>query len=265
MAGSLDTQYNKKINDIKVKKTFTAPLSAIYVEPGFNIRFGEITESSVQELMQAYLAGHPIPPIVIEVQSDDRLKVTAGHRRYTALTALVKAGHTQFERVEVRHMNGSEVDIIRFMVGENGHGRTNLNAVDLAVACKKLADLQHTPGQIAKLLDFSESKVVYHLTIAKMSEQVKTAIVEGKIAADLAVEVFRKSGDDGVMALINGTSTGGKVTRASANLWRPSMGKSVVSLFREVQVQKTDTGVTLTLNSEQWEKIQSAVDALGVE
>lgn len=260
---SLDTLYVKKTGpDLKVKKTFTAPLASLYVEPGFNIRHGEITPESVSELCYAYMSGAPIPPIVVEVQPNHRLKIIAGHRRYVALTTLVNDGNLQFERVELKHIDTDPASVIQFMVGENGHGRTNLNAVDLAIACQKLHNLGLNPAQIAATLSFSESKVNYHLTIAKMSDEVKQAIIDGLIAADFAADIFRKSGDAGVLAVLQ---PGEKVTRKSSGLWRPSMGKSVVSLFADVTAQITDNTVNISMTVEQWEKVQEAVKALGKE
>lgn len=262
---SLDTLYNKKQNDLKVKKVFTGLLADLYVEPGFNIRFGEITAESVAPLMSAYLMGQPIPPIVVEIQPDNRMKIIAGHRRYKALNALVAEGYEQFSRVELRHIDTDPSSVIQYMVGENGHGRTNLSAVDLSVACQKLADLDNSASQIAALLSFSESKVNYYLLIAKMSPEVKQAITDGKIAADFAAELFRKSGDAGVMAVINGAEPDKKVTRASVKMWRPSMGKSVVSVLKGASVHFTDNNAVITVNADDWEKVKEAIAALGGE
>jgi hypothetical protein len=262
---SLDTLYNRKENELKVKKVFTGLLADLYIEPGFNIRFGEITADDVSPLRSAYLSGRPIPPIVVEIQPDGRMKIIAGHRRHKALSLLVAEGYEQFSRVELRHIDTDAASVVQYMVGENGHGRTNLNAVDLSIACQKLSELGNKPSQIASLLSFGESKVVYHLTIAKMSDEVKQAIIDGKIAADLAAEIFRKSGDAGVMSVIGGAEPGKKVTRAGANLWRPSMGKSVVSLLSGAAVHITDSNVSITVSTDEWERIKEAVEALGVK
>lgn len=261
---SLHTLYKKADTrgDIKVKKEFTVLLKDMYIEDGFNVRYGEITVDSVEGLIKAYLSGQPIPPIVIEPQPDNRFKVIGGHRRFTALTHIVNTlGHTEFERVEVNGINCSEADTIKYMVGENS-GK-NLNAVDLAIACGKLRDLNLTPAEIGSELGFSESKVNYHLTINKMSDEVKTLIIDGLIAADFAADIFRKKGNQGVLDIVAGKSDGKKVTRANSGLWRPSMGKSVVGLFRDVSAHISDNNATITMSVEQWEEVQKAVKALG--
>lgn len=263
---SLDTLYKKPETrgDIKVKKVFTAPLSDLYVEDGFNIRHGEITVESVQGLITAYMTGEPIPPIVVSVQPDSRLKIIAGHRRFTALTHIVNTlGQTEFERVELRSINSDDVGTIKYMVGENS-GK-NLNAVDMALACGKLRDLGLTPAQIAEELSFSESKVNYHLTIDKMSDDVKQLIIDGKIAADLAAERFRKAGDKAVVDLVEGNTSEKKVTRANAGLWRPSMGKSIVNMLGTVKAQVHNDEVNVTMSVDEWNEIQEAVKALNKE
>lgn len=264
---SLDSIYkNKEVRDqldLKVKKSFTTELSNLYVEEGFNVRYGEITFESVRDLMNAYLDGQPIAPIVVEVQPDNRLKVIAGHRRFTALTQLVNIGHSEFNRVLVDCIKADEVGVIKFMVGENS-GK-NLNAVDMALVCGKLKALGLKPSSIASELNFSESKVNYHLTIDKMSDEVKQLILDDKIAADFAADIFRKKGDKGVLDIVNGTGDSNKkVTRANSGMWRPSMGKSVVSMFADIEAHVTDNNVSLTMSVEQYEEIQKAVKALGV-
>lgn len=203
---SLDTVYKDKEAreqlNLKVKKSFTTDLDNLYIEDGFNVRYGELTVESVAELKQAYLDGQPIPPIVVEVQPDNRLKVIAGHRRYTALTSLVNDGHDVFKRVLVDYIREDPINLIKYMVGENS-GK-NLNAVDIALVCGKLKDLGLKTPAIAANLNYSESKVNYHLTINKMSDEVKQLILSDKIAADLAADIFRKKGDKGVLDIVNG-------------------------------------------------------------
>lgn len=262
---TLDTLYAKKIrDDIRVKKTFTAPLSALYVEDSFNIRFADITAESVENLIEAYRNDAPVPPIVVEVQDDNRLKIIAGHRRFKAIsTLLAETLDDKYSRVEVRGWTVEDTEkTIVYMVGENGHGAVNLNAVDLSIACQKLSDLGNSAARIAELLNFSEPKVVYHLTIAKMCDEVKQAIVAGNIAADFAAELFRKGGDEAVLAVLNKAS-GAKATRSNSGCWRPSMGKSVVSVLSEAECYDDGKGgVTVYLDAEAWSKVQEAMNAL---
>lgn len=262
---SLDTLYKKAETrgDIKVKKVFTAPLGDLYIEDGFNIRHGDITVESVESLITAYMTGEPIPPIVVEVQPDNRLKIIAGHRRFTALTHIVNVmGREEFKRVELRSIKSDPASVIKYMVGENS-GKS-LNAVDMAIACSKLSELGLKPSEIGSELNYSESKVNYHLTIAKMSDEVKSLIINGKIAGDFAADIFRKKGDQGVIDVVNGV-VGKKATRANSGLWRPSMGKSVVSMFSDVSAQVNDNIATISMSVEQWEEIQKAVTALNKE
>lgn len=263
---SLDTVYKDKEAreqlNLKVKKSFTTDLDNLYIEDGFNVRYGELTVESVAELKQAYLDGQPIPPIVVEVQPDNRLKVIAGHRRYTALTSLVNDGHDVFKRVLVDYIREDPINLIKYMVGENS-GK-NLNAVDIALVCGKLKDLGLKTPAIAANLNYSESKVNYHLTINKMSDEVKQLILSDKIAADLAADIFRKKGDKGVLDIVNGTGEK-KVTRANSGIWRPTMGKAVVNMFTDdnVEVLESDQNFTnLKIPTSDYEKIIEAVKAL---
>ena len=48
-----------------VNKTYTVPLSELYVEPGLNIR--EIDQDHVAEFRDAFIAGESVPPLDVQV------------------------------------------------------------------------------------------------------------------------------------------------------------------------------------------------------
>lgn len=242
---------------IKSVDSFTVPFDKLVIEPGHNVRYAEITDESVADLVEAYKAGEPIPPLVVKAYNTGTFVIDAGHRRHKALSQLQHL--EEFQRVQVMGNTLNPIETILFMVGENS-GK-NLNAVDMSVVCGKLRDLDLSPLEIAQRLSVSESKVNYHLTIAKMSDTVKQAILDDRIAADFAVEIFRKSGDQGVLDIIDGKAE--KVTRKSAGAWRPSMGKTIVTeLFNAPAVRSGDT-VTVTLTTEQYDALVAAGKALG--
>ncbi|MBK5744473.1 DNA-binding protein, partial [Klebsiella pneumoniae] len=64
-----------------VNKTYTVPLSELYVEPGLNIR--EIDQDHVAEFRDAFIAGESVPPLDVQV-TEKGVKFIYGHHRYSA-------------------------------------------------------------------------------------------------------------------------------------------------------------------------------------
>lgn len=178
---------DSKSSGVKRANSFTVDFSRLVIKPEHNIRYSEITDESVVDLVDAYKKGLPIPPIVVSI-IDGQLLVQAGNRRHKALSQLQNL--PEFQRVEIKEVSLSDSEAIAFMFGENS-GKT-LTPVDMSKGCRDLKNLGLDVHSIAELLNFSESKVQYYLVISNMSDEVKQAIEENKIAADLAAEIFRK-------------------------------------------------------------------------
>lgn len=262
MTKSLSSIYRdpKTRGDITVKKTYNVPVDKIYMEDGFNVK-GRIYPDTIEGMVHAYINGKILPDIVVEPQDDGMFKVIDGHHRFTAILEVIKQGH-DFRRVTVQGFNGTIAEQVALMV-TSSQGR-NLNPVERAEAYRRLTVFNLTTFEIAKTFCVSGASVVYHLAIAELDEVIKSYIVDGKIAADYALELSRKHSTEEIIDIINGvlTKTVKKATRKNTSAWRPAMGKNVVGLLRTIPVVTIPDGVRLQMTHDEYDIIKEAMFAL---
>lgn len=246
--------------EITVKKEFSVPLSRIRVVEGFNVK-NEIYRDVVDGFKKSYLEGRHVPKMVVEATKDGWFDVIEGHHRYVSLNELVAEGH-EFRRVTVEGFTGTEADKVALMV-TSSQGR-NLTPVERAKAYARLVNtFGWTRKEVAEKFLVSLPSVTHHLAIDELTSVVKDYINQGRIAADLALEIYRKSGTPGVIAAVEGSGEK-KATRKSVSAWRPAMGKKVVSVLSSVDSWSTpDGGVEAKFTAEQWELISDAIAAMG--
>lgn len=247
--------------DITVKKSFNVPFTDLYIEEGFNVK-GKIYDEVVQGLEESYIRGDYVPPIVVQAMSDGSCKVVDGHHRHKAIENIIARGY-DFKRVTVEGFNGTMSQQVALMV-TSSQGR-NLNPVERAEAYRRLESYGLTKDEIATTFTVSPASVTHHLSISELTPVVKDYISEGKIAADFALEINRKSGEQGVIDVVEGSLTKGakKATRKNTSAWRPAMGKSVVTLLSSVESYDDGEGVTALFSHEDWATVQEAIKAIG--
>ena len=68
-----------------------------------------------------------------------------------------------------------------------------------------------------------------------------------------------------MISIIEGSLTNGgkKATRKSTSSYRPAMGKSVVSMLKDVGVIKTGNSVRIQMSNEKWNTITEIIKSLG--
>lgn len=245
--------------DITVKKEFVVPVSRIRIVEGFNVK-NEIYRDVVDGFKKSYLDGTHVPKMVVEATEDGWFDVVEGHHRLTALLELVGEGH-DFRRVTVDGFSGTEADKVALMV-MSSQGR-NLTPVERSAAYARLVNtFGWTRKEVADRFIVSLPSVAHHLAIAELTHVVKEYINQGRIAADLALEIYRKSGTPGVIAAVEGSGEK-KATRKSVSAWRPAMGKNVVSVLSTIVPSSTDNGILVHFTDEQWKLISDAIAAIG--
>lgn len=262
MSKSLSQIYRdpKTRGEITRKNTYNVPVENIYIEEGFNVR-GKIYPDTIAGMVKAYISGQVLPDIVVAPQEDGRFKVVDGHHRFMAICEVIELGH-DFRRVTVQGFNGTVAEQVTLMV-TSSQGN-NLNPVDRACAYSRLLVFNLTKEEIAETFLVSVPSVVHHLAISELDDVIKTYILDGKIAADYALELNRKHSVEDIVGIIEGTLTKGqkKATRKNTSSWRPAMGKSVVSILSEISVVKSPKSVTAKFTHEQWADIQEAIASL---
>jgi ParB family chromosome partitioning protein len=248
---------------ITVKKSYNVPVDKIYIEEGFNVK-GKIYGDTVDGMVKAYIDGQTLPNLVVEPQDDGTFKVIDGHHRYIAILEVINQGH-DYRRVTVEGFNGTKAQQIALMV-TSSQGR-NLNPVERAEAYRRLSLFNLTKEELAQTFLVSVPSVVHHLLISELDSVIKNYIVDGKIAADYALELNRKHSVEDIIGIIEGTLTKGekKATRKNTSSWRPAMGKTVVSILANVSIVSAPEGrVRLEMDIEEMDIIKEAISSLGL-
>lgn len=246
---------------ITVKKTYNVPVKSIYIEAGFNVK-GKIYQDTIDGMVKAYISGQILPDIVVEPQDNGTFKVIDGHHRFTAILEVIRQGH-DYRRITVQGFNGSIAEQVALMV-TSSQGR-NLNPVERAEAYNRLTLFNLTNAEIAETFLVSFASVLHHISIYELDDTIKTYILDGKIAADYALELCRKHDVDEVIAIIDGSLTSGqkKATRKNTGGYRPAMGKRVVNILSEVKIIASPKGVRVQFTHDDWDAIKEVVAALG--
>lgn len=247
---------------IAVKKEFSVPFESLYIEDGFNVK-ATIYREVVDGMKATIRADGYMPKIVVEPQScGERFKVIDGHHRFTAYAELIAEG-MEFRRLTVEGFTGSEADQIKLMV-TSSQGR-NLTPVERANAWGRLTDkFGWTRQEIADEFITSMSNVTHHMAIYELSDLVKGYINDGRIAADYAVELNRKGGEQAVINAITAVEKTGerKATRTSTNAWRPALGKQVCTILKSVNIRREGDHHVARFTDEEWELVQAVLETL---
>ena len=184
---SLNKVYKDKQVDIKVNKTFMVPVSALYIEKGFNLR--EIDQEHVLSIQEGYANGELIPPIIVEVQDDDSIKIIDGHHRYMA------AKLAGIPRIECKNFTGDAADQVVMMI-KSSQGR-NLTPVERARGYERLVNQGFTPEEISNKVGRSRGDVDNHLMLLTAPKSAIKAVQSGAVGYSTVLQEMRKGTDVG--------------------------------------------------------------------
>ncbi|HCE8967461.1 TPA: DNA-binding protein [Klebsiella pneumoniae] len=212
-----------------VNKTYTVPLSELYVEPGLNIR--EIDQDHVAEFRDAFIAGESVPPLDVQV--------TDGHHRYYGAIEATKAG-ADIIRLECKDFVGNEADRIAFMVTRN-QGKP-LTALERAAAYQRLRNQGWEPEEIAKKVKRSLSDVDYHLHLLTCGEELISMVRAGEVSPTTAVALSREHGPQAASVAVRQmdkarASGKSKLTRSAA---LPQFSAAKARQFLQIVADQAD-------------------------
>ena len=244
------------------RNEFTVLLDAVYVEEGFNVK-GQIYREVVDSMKVAYVKGDYVPKMVVEPNADGtKFKVIDGHHRFTALTELVAEGQ-EYRRVEVEGFSGNQADQVKLMI-TSSQGR-NLTPLERSNGYDRLVNkFGWTRQEVADGFLVHLSSVAHHLAIAELPDSIKVLIAADRIAADYAVELNRKGGEQAVINVVENAGQK-KATRTTASAWRPVNGRNVCVLLKSVNVRREGDHMVARFTDEEWEKIQTVLETLNTE
>ena len=167
-------------------KVFTVPLSALYVEKGFNIR--ELDAEHVKGFADSYKAKRHIPSLSVK-HTEKGLKVIEGHHRFEGATA------AKAKEVNVELFEGSEQDEVAYMI-TSSQGRT-LEPLERAAAYQRMLDGGSTKAQINKLTGRSRTDIDRHLMLNNASTRIKASLKKGEVGFKAIVEELARNPIDG--------------------------------------------------------------------
>ena len=253
---------NKEIRgDIRCAKTFSIPLDRLYEEEGFNIR--QHTEENIELMAKAWLGDEQLPPVVVETQPSGTFKLIEGHRRRLgALRANeIRPGTvTHIEAKETTaHTEGEQL----IYMAKTTHG-VPLKSWEMSVIAGRLNDMGCTVEEIGEAINRGLSNVKHHLAVAALPEPVLDLIKQECIQDSLALEIYRKQGEQAVIDCVNGVK-GRKVKRDDTQLWTPKTGKRAVEILSKTDVEYSNGKCSITLEPGEYEELLSAINKLKME
>lgn len=183
----------KKLAAKRNGASWMVAFSELYMEPGYNIRDGEINPEKVQAFADAYTAGEYVPAITVDV-TEQGLRVNDGQHRYLGAKLAIENG-MESVLLEVVDVTGIEPGkkIARMVNANDG---TPTSPISRANAYARMKAEGMTNDQIAKEVHRSPSDVANFLTLAACPEDIKAMVSAGQMSYVMAIDMTKEHGDD---------------------------------------------------------------------
>lgn len=224
---------------IKRKDAPTALLSAIHIEPGFNLgNRHEDNDEEDEALYKHIVSGGRVPALEVRAAEDGKLFAVDCHRRVTQLNRAAKLGVEQ-----VPHLFNKNGDVrVEIVLVDGGYIARNLRLLTSNEE-KKLTPLQRAEGylrlaeggeseppltsdEIAEKVHKTRQHVDQMLHLARAPQAIKQAVIDGKVSATEAFTMVRRHGEQATEKLKEAQGKAeaigkGKVTGKSIKPWTP--------------------------------------------
>lgn len=185
--------YESKQITAKRNNTFLVAFQDLYMEPGYNIRDGEIDQDSVDGFCASFMAGAYVPAIGVDI-TDTGLRVNDGQHRYLGAQKAVSQGKTDLmlEVYDVTELPPAE-RIGRMVKANDG---TPTSPIARANAYARMKAEGMTNDQIAKEVHRSPSDVANFLALASCPEHLKEMVKAGQMSYVMAIDLAKEHGED---------------------------------------------------------------------
>lgn len=171
--GAGEPALNRPAADEKSGQALQVDIKEIKVNPLQPRR--QFTDVNLDELVESIKKHGVIQPLIVS-RSGDRYELIAGERR---LRASEKAG---LDKVPVIIRDVNDQQKLEVALIENIQ-REDLNPIDLAVAYEKLvSEFNLTQEDVAKQVGKSRSAVTNTLRLLNLPEEIRLALIDGKIS-----------------------------------------------------------------------------------
>lgn len=183
----------KKLNAKRNGGAWFVPFADLYMEPGYNIRDGEIDQEAVEGFAAAYAAGEYVPAITVDV-TEQGLRVNDGQHRYLGAKLAIERGMASV-LLEVTDVTGMPTGkkVARMVKANDG---TPTSPIARANAYARMKAEGMTNDQIAKEVHRSPSDVANFLALAACPDDIKAMVSAGQMSYVMAIEMTKEHGDD---------------------------------------------------------------------
>lgn len=190
---SIRKLYESKQITAKRNNTFLVSFADLYMEPGYNIRDGEIDHDSVDGFCASFMSGAYVPAIGVDI-TDTGLRVNDGQHRYLGAQKAVSLGKTDLmlEVYDVTELPPAQ-RIGRMVKANDG---TPTSPIARANAYARMKAEGMTNDQIAKEVHRSPSDVANFLALAACPEHLKKMVKAGQMSYVMAIELAKEHGED---------------------------------------------------------------------
>lgn len=175
------------------RKQFFAPFEELYLEPGYNIRDGEVDPEKVQAFCEAFMADEYVPAIGIDV-TDKGLRVNDGQHRYLGAAMAVERGKTELVLQVIDKTGKTDAEKVADML--NANDGTPTSPVARANGYARMKADGMTNDQIAKAVHRSPSDVANFLALASCPEDIKAMVSAGQMSYVMAIELSKEHGEE---------------------------------------------------------------------
>lgn len=189
---SIRKMYDAKQLKAKRNNTFLVDSTELYMEPGYNIRDGEIDQDKVAAFCSSFMADEYVPAIGVDI-TDKGLRVNDGQHRYLGAQMAIAQGK---ERVllEVVDVTGlSEAKKVALMLRANDG--TPTSNIKRAEAYARMAADGLNAVQIAEEVKRSPSDVRNMLALARCPAGIKAQVSAGSMSYVTALKLHADHGD----------------------------------------------------------------------
>lgn len=185
--------YESKQITAKRNNTFLVAFENLYMEPGYNIRDGEIDQERVDAFCASFMAGDYVPAIGVDI-TDTGLRVNDGQHRYLGAQKAVSQGKTDLmlEVYDVTELTNAK-RIARMVNANDG---TPTSPIARANAYARMKAEGMTNDQIAKEVHRSPSDVANFLALAACQEHLKEMVKAGQMSYVMAIDLAKEHGED---------------------------------------------------------------------
>lgn len=190
---SIRKMYESKQITAKRNNTFLVAFEDLHMEPGYNIRDGEVDPESVDGFCASFMAGDYVPAIGVDI-TENGLRVNDGQHRYLGAQKAVSQGKTglMLEVYDVTELPKAK-RIARMVSANDG---TPTSPIARANAYSRMKAEGMTNDQIAKEVKRSPSDVANFLALAACPDHLKEMVKAGNLSYVMAIELAKEHGEN---------------------------------------------------------------------